>query len=295
MRHWQAPILGLLMCAILGCTAAPTIHTSAWLERILQPAGPTGPDVVQMDVALVERPLGDAYLNVDLWTDADEQVVALESKAIVEDNGFRIGQIGGMTPVVLQTLLTSEKSCADPRRLRSHAGKPTKLVIGPETPLCRFQIQREGGTLQVALQRAQCSLEVVASLTDDGRTRLRFVPQIHHGDNNLLPRPATDLSGWIFKDERPTERYPQFAWEVTLAPNEYVVVGGRYDRPETLGHQIFLRGEEATPVQRLLVIRTSRPSQTLDTAQSLATAEMVPARFAAISGHPQPTVRGTAP
>jgi hypothetical protein len=294
MRHWQALLFGLWTCWLCGCTSGPTLRTNSWLDRFLQPAGPTGPDVVQMDVALLERPLGDPYINRDLWMDADEQIVSLDSKAVVEDNGFRIGEIGGITPVGLQTLLTSERSCANPRRLRAHAGKATKLVIGPEMPLCRFQIQRQGGTLQVALERAQCSLDVETSLTSDGRTRLRFVPQILHGETSLLPRPAADRSGWILKEERPTERYPQLAWEVTLAPNEYVIVGGRYERPETLGHQCFLRGDEATPVQRLLVIRTSRPGRDLDPAPPVAAG--VPAHLGAIASHAsQPTVRGVAP
>jgi hypothetical protein len=45
---------------------------------------------------------------------------------------------------------------------------------------------------------------------------------------------------------------------VTLAPNEYVVVGARFDRPGSLGYQAFVRADESPPVQRLLVIRTSR-------------------------------------
>jgi hypothetical protein len=265
MRHGPALLFALCTCLLLGCNSSqPILRTSTWLERVLQPAGPTGPDTIQMDVALVERPLGDGYINGELWNSADEQVVALESKAIIEDNGFRVGQIGGITPAGLQTLLTSERSCANPRRLRSRAGKPTRLILGPEMALCRFQILRDGGTVQVALEKAQCTLEVTGTLANDGHTRLRFVPQILHGDTRLLPRPASDRSGWILGEDRPTDRYPQLAWEVSLAPNEYVLVGGRYDRPETLGHQCFLRGDEQNPVQRLLVIRTSRPGKDLD-------------------------------
>src|SRR5262245_20577897 len=145
MRHGPALLLGLCFCLLVGCTTAqPIMRTTTWLERFLTPAGPTGPDTVQMDVALLERPLGDAYVNNELWNSADEQVVALESKALVEDNGFRIGQIGGITPAGLQMLLTSEKSCAHPRRLRLHAGKATRLILGPDMPLCRFQNQRDG-------------------------------------------------------------------------------------------------------------------------------------------------------
>jgi hypothetical protein len=77
-------------------------------------------------------------------------------------------------------------------------------------------------------------------------------------------RPAEDRSGWLMDTRRPKEDFTVFSWEATLAPNEYLVIGGRYDKPETLGHQCFVRSEEATPVQRLLVIRccSVKPSAT---------------------------------
>src|ERR1700691_3698612 len=108
MRHGTALLLGLLASALIGCASTEQTHKGNWLDKLLRPGGPTGPDVVQMDVALIERPLGDAYLNKDLWLAADEQVVSLDNKAILQDNGFRIGQVGGLTPAGLQALLTSD-------------------------------------------------------------------------------------------------------------------------------------------------------------------------------------------
>jgi hypothetical protein len=276
MRHRTALVVALWTGAFIGCAGRQPLRTSTWLDRLLQPAGPAGPEAVQMDVALLERPFGDHYLNEQLWEVADEQVVALESRARLEDNGFRIGQIGGITPAELQGLLTSERSCVNPRRLSTLAGRPSKLVLGPELAVCRFQVARGSAAVPVSLEKAECSLEVVPSLTADGRTRLRFVPQILHGEIHLLPRPAADLSGWILKEERATERYQQLAWEVALAPGEYVLIGGRYDRPKTLGQQCFLRSDEPTPVQRLLVIRTTRSGKEAEPVAPLAFDERFP-------------------
>lgn len=264
MRHWQAILLGLLASMLLGCVSNRTARPTSWLDRFLQPAGPVGPDTIQMDVALIEKPFGDSYLNRDLWNDADEQIIPLESKAVLEDNGFRIGQIGGITPVGLQLLLTSERSCANPRRIRCLQDKANKLVLGPESPTFSFQIATEGEPTEINFDKAQCALEVTARLTPDGRTKLRFVPQVFHGETSLLPRPAGDLSGWILKEERAVERYAQFAWEVTLGGNEFLIVGGRYEKPYTLGHECFLRRDEQNPVQRLLVIRTHRAEKPND-------------------------------
>ena len=89
-RGWA---LAMLLSVVLGgCTTARPLRSTGWLDRFRRLNGPTGPDVVQMDIALLERPVGDSYINRDLWTTADEQVIALERKAQLDDNGFRVGQ-----------------------------------------------------------------------------------------------------------------------------------------------------------------------------------------------------------
>jgi len=295
MRQGTALLIGLLSCLLAGCMSVqPVRSTSAWLDRFLHPAGPTGPDAVQMDVALLECPLGDRYINRTLWMDADEQVIALENRAGLEDSGFRIGQIGGITPVGLQALLTSERTCANPRRIRTLAGKATKLVLGPELPVCSFQSQREGAASLLSLEQAQCTLEIVPTLTADGRTTLRIVPQVFHGETKLLPKPAADLSGWMLQEERASERFADLTWEVTLAPGEYLIVGGRFDRPQTLGHQCFLRGDERTPMQRLLVIRTARADKGVDEPFSPLATEGANGFTPALANHAaHTTVRGS--
>ena len=99
---------------------------------------------------------------------------------------------------------------------------------------------------------------VVPSLTREGRVHLRFTTEIRHGQAAVVPQPA-ERALWVLQKQQPTESFSALGWEVTLAPNEYVVVGGRYDRPGTLGQLFFVRPEESPPRQRLLVIRTARP------------------------------------
>jgi hypothetical protein len=105
---------------------------------------------------------------------------------------------------------------------------------------------------------------VTPSLTDDGRIRLHFTPQVRHGEEAVRPGPAADRSGWVMQAQRPTESYEALGWDVTVAPNEYVIVGARSNKPATLGHASFVRPGEAVPVQRLLVIRTTRPDKGLE-------------------------------
>lgn len=286
-------IAGLVLGGLVGCVASPKGKPLSWLHHFRQNALPAGPDVVEMDVAVVERPVGDRYLNEELWTFADEQVIALERKAVLEDNGFRVGQVGGITPAGLQELLTSKKSCADPRGLHLLAGKPTTLRLGTERPRVCFEVHHEGQVRPYELHSALCTLEVEPSLTPDGRTRLRFTPLVHHGQKTPTYRPAKDRSCWMVHDQRPSERFPQLGWEVDLVPNEYVVVGARFDRPGTLGYESFIGGVEAAAAQqRLLVIRTRRALPPAEPAESAAAVSAQVPR--PLAYHAATTARGTA-
>jgi hypothetical protein len=228
------------------------------LDRLHPLQAPAGVDIVRMDVALLERRAGDAYLNDGLWALTDESGIPLECRTMLEENGFRIGQIGGIPPPELLALLTSKRSCANPRQIRLHAGAAQELSLGPLMPSCRFQLAEDGATDAVALEQAQLMLMVVPRLKSDGRIGLRFTPQIEHGEARLVACPAADHTGMMLQRQRSLCRYPALSWEVALAPNEFVVVGARAERPESLGQVAFVRTQESPPVQRLLVIRTSR-------------------------------------
>jgi hypothetical protein len=256
MRGRLALVLALWVGAAAGCTPVEKVSSTSWLPRLPSFQGPVGPDVVQMEVALLERPLGDPYINKDLWQFADERVVGPDRKAVMEGSGFRIGQVSGrLTPSGLLALLTSKRCCANPRALRVHAGHPTPLELGPALPVCRFQIDQDGQPVTAEFAQAQCRLVVVPSLAGDGKTVLRFTPQVVHGAAAQVYRVTDDHTGLTMVTQRPTQDYPDLSWEATLAPDEYLVVGGCYDKPGTLGHQSFVRPDEAPPVQRLLVVR----------------------------------------
>jgi hypothetical protein len=228
-----------------------------------------------MEVALLEVAAGDQSLGNGLWTFVDESTVPLEKKDVLEGNGFRVGQVSKTPPAELLDLLTSPRSNPSPRHVLVHSGKTGKdragkpLELGPPRQKSRFQVRQDQGEqpADVELEQAQCCLLVVPALTEDGRTRLTFTPQVRHAGRDPMPwRPNADHSGWTRQLEQAVESYPALGWEVTLAPGEYVLVGARRNRPGTLGHECFVRNDEPTPVQRLLVIRTARSPSAPDFA-----------------------------
>jgi hypothetical protein len=255
-------IAGLLAALLLGCTTGPAVHSTSWLERLRPYHLPAGPDLVQLDVALLERPLGDPFINEELWVLVDEQAVAMERKVVLEENGFRIGQVGGITPAKLQALLTAEAGRTNRRRHYIHTNDPAVVPLGPAAPNFRFQVRQEATLALVSLERAECVLSIVPSIKSGGVVRLRVTPQIRHGESRLAPAAATDNSGWILQEQRPTESYADLAWEIAVTPGQYLVIGGRPDQPDSLGYQCFFRPDQS--VQRLLVIRASRSAPEQD-------------------------------
>jgi hypothetical protein len=258
MRRWRALLPGLVALLPLACLPGQPGQTFYRRDSLRAFHGPVAPDVIMMDVALLERPAGDAFINRELWRFTDKQVVPLEQGAILEDNGFRVGLVVGLPPTELNALLTSPRACVNPRRRFLAAGATASIKLGPTQPECRFRLRQEDGVTEVVLEQAQCAFTVVATPTADGRTRLRFTPQVEHGEMVPHYAPVPDQSGWVMEIKQQCNAYPNLAWEVTVAANDYLVIGTWIDQPDTLGHQAFVDPQSAAPVQRLLVLRTFR-------------------------------------
>src|SRR5260221_1268017 len=126
--------------------------------------------------------------------------------------------------------------------------------------MCQFQLAAEGTEEAVALERAQCLMQVTPVIGDEGKITVQFLPQIQHADRKrqgqLIPTIALAL-----QSNRATEGYPALRWDVTLGPNEYVLVGARFDKPQSLGYRFFVTAEGEKPTQRLLAIRAGRFGQ----------------------------------
>lgn len=266
MCRWLAVLIALGCGALGGCLSGNKERTTA---RSYGPplAGVVGEDVVYLDVAVIERTFGDAFLNHELWSETDEEVIriedeqaaGLERKSALKQNGYRVGQVGGLLPSKLQDLLTSPR--CQTRRIQKHAGHEITLACGPPWPHCRCQLLYDDCSATVEVDKAQCALAVVPELAGDGRIRLRFTPRVKHGDVTAAFLPMLDADGvrhWDRQVHQAEEVYPWLSWTLTVAPNEYVVLGALVENGETLGEHFFLTCQEGQPiVQRLLVLRAA--------------------------------------
>jgi hypothetical protein len=261
MRLVQGLVLALCSGAILGCFTAQPERTLSQYQSPLPFDGPTGENAVQLLVALVERPVGDHSLNQEIWELVDEQGVDLERKGCLYDNGFRMGQFGSMPPAHLRDLICSERSCANPRRIRMYSGNSTTVVLGTTQEHCTFHLVNHHQTTPVEMDQAQCQFQIVPTLLADGSSRLQITPIIKHGQVVLQPHAVKDPAGtlrWELLAQQPVETYADLSWEQTVSDSEYIVIGAWLDRPDTLGQRCFMQADNDPPIQRLLVLRVLR-------------------------------------
>ncbi len=259
MRHYLAAALALTAASLTGCFTALPDRALTRYEAKLPFSSFAGEDVVQLDVYLVERPIGDVCINREVWELADEQTLQ-ERKQVLDDNGLRVCVLGDSPPDGLQTLLHSERSCANPRRLLFHAGQPTQIVLGPPTARLTVPLHQNGQTTLIDFDEAQCLLEATIRPAEDNKLVLNFSPQVRHGEQLATPRAVPLPSGelrWEPQVAQPTETYRGLSWELTVAANTFVAIGTRLDRPDTLGQRAFLN-TEGLRIQRLLVLRVNR-------------------------------------
>src|SRR5262249_28263467 len=157
---------------LAGCAAGSGVRSTSRFGKGQPFHGPIGPDVVRMEIALLECPVGDAFINGGLWEKADEQVGAVEQKAVLEENGFQVGQLRGIIPDEPQELLTPRRSNVNPSKREVLGGHPAKLNLGPVQARCSFEVAEDGQPVEVTLEQARCGLTVVAHLTADGKAHL---------------------------------------------------------------------------------------------------------------------------
>lgn len=250
-KPWQWALLLLGGCVWTG--DAP--HSES-LETLRPVTGPQGSDAVGLEVAVLEVSVGDRYANSGLWATLDEQVIPLDRKSLLDDNGFRVALISGMRPDRFDDLLKSPRTNPDPHWIQMRAGNTKVLTLGPSRAVCQFRITNDGkaGPI-VAFENAQCGVQIVPSLAADGRIQMAFVPIVQHGLRPLWPTAANaaDL-------QRPAERYSDLGWELTLTNGEFVLIGANFEKKESLGFATFVDPDAIRPIQRLLAIRAARPA-----------------------------------
>jgi hypothetical protein len=248
MRLARPLLIALLPVALAGC-----LHVAdrpRWLDPFpLLGATPDG-EAAAIEYVLIQRPAGGDDVNRRVWDRVDEQVLPFETRTLLEDAGLRVGIASESAPGPLRKMID------DPRTDRGHRGRlfaldqPTPLAAGALLPRAEFRVPApEHGDTKFARDTVCLGFEITVHDAGEGRVLIRLVPNARYRDpNRLLP---TD--GGIRGEA--TEDFPGAAFELIVAPTEYLVIGTDWYWKGTFGHLLFTGGTDDRPVQRLLVLR----------------------------------------
>jgi hypothetical protein len=244
----------IVLCATaVGCVSWADRPLGS-VVRSLAPVAPT--EGIYLESVLLERPIGDPFLDRDLWN-ATIPVGSQETRVLLSENGLRAGVLAGSLPQRFQTLLESDTEALNGRGLTFAMRKDEVLPTAGPHAKCEFRVLTDlaGQRTPVALTNVNAGLLVRPEAAKENRVRIVCEPRIQHGQRREWLRPTADGTDWVKVEEIPLERYPALAFDVTLGRNEYLVVGCFAEQPKTLGAALFGVEANGQPRQRVLVVR----------------------------------------
>jgi hypothetical protein len=285
-----ALVIGLATVCAAGCASDDSRKAPEWLQRMHTFWTDVRPDAMQMEFSYVRRSIGDTYLCEGLWHDIDETCIPLEKRPMLAANGLRVGFVTGTVPTKLQHWLCSDGQ-SEGHRLVQRAGHTSFVPLGPGGADQTITIAEDDRTRTLRLENTQCGLGVRLSVADNGDTLVHLEPCVRYGGLRQLPKLAKDGQSLEVTGERPEEKFPALACEMTLTPSDYIIIGGLADKPSTLGYACFVQPEANE--QFILVIRTPRAKPTnLDSSTNAdANGGAVPLAIQSIDGAPTPPAK----
>jgi hypothetical protein len=236
---------------------------------------PSGPSVVRsfapytpvegivLESVLFERPIGDSFLDRDLWK-ATLPVGSQETRVLLDENGLRAAVLAGNPPQQFQTLLESETEAINARQLTFAQRNEEVLPTSGPHAKCEFHLLADlaGKRTPVSLEKANCGVWVRPEATNDDRVKITCEPQIQYGQRRELIRPTSDGTGFTKYEEVPLARYPALTFDVPLGRNEFLLIGWHAEQGDTIGAALFGVEANSQPRQRVLVIRARQVNPT---------------------------------
>ena len=236
------------------------------------PPIPTSRDAMQLEVLLIERPIGDALLGDTFWNEVD-QVGSLEpeTRLALSRNGFRIGHTGSEPPRALEQMLelnSEAERTATPDQQKHLVGRRVVLASGSQTEVqagslfanCIVDLAGNDEAEAKEFKNARFLFRLKAERDQDGWARIEFAPEIHHGAYRL--RRVAGSGGFQLKTAQ--DVYPLYDQRFSLMLNvgEMAIITTDGENSGSVGGHFFLGDGENARVQRVLVVRLSDMTKT---------------------------------
>jgi hypothetical protein len=252
---------GFLML-LAGCTYDRGSQTR-WYDKFNLLGGP-GPETAFIEYVVIDRPFGSDDINSRIWDRIDEHVIPYETRDLLSSNGFRVGTVSTTTPGTLRTMIDAPHSSIGHRFKSFAAEKTVSLKFNPLSKAEFVAINESGQSTEFQPVDAKFGFQVTI-VPADGKSLVKFVPEMTHKDKSKYAPPGGAGIGWT---DEITETFPRAAFEVPIGEGEYIVIGTDAARRGTLGLTTFSQTEGSTQSQKLIVLRvgktgTDKPKPTL--------------------------------
>jgi hypothetical protein len=245
----------MLALSLAGCLNDRPARSTSLIDRVRGIGGPSGPDAVFIEYTHVERPAGDSAMNRQIWSQVDELVIPAETRALLAENGLRCGVVGGLLPSELESMLQNPRSPLGSRQRRLYVNNSAPIVVGGPVAQAEYRVRPtlESKETTIRFEQAKFVMNFTPAHGDSGRLSLKCVPEVEYNDRKRWT--PIGAAGEAWADQKPVERYPALAFEVSLSPREFLVIGADFSRGNWLGNQMFTDNPASQKVQRLLIIR----------------------------------------
>lgn len=242
----------LLLVMLAGCVSPEPSRTGTpWQSFKDNP----DPERILLDVAIVQRPFGDAFLDDEIWSHADEMIVPPEQRDLLELNGYRAGVIVGSPPEKLVNLLQSSRSRVQRRARSVGSGILLTQTLRESDDEIDATI-RIGKTSEEAIfDRPLFGFDLLPMRKSRSLVHLKLTPRVEAGDKSINYKPVPEESKWSLEVKRPTRVLSELAIDIPLAADQVLIVGPRLEREGTIGFHSFASSTDEDPAQRLLVVR----------------------------------------
>ena len=229
---------------ITGCTPIQPLENSRLQLKL--PTAKMTADAVEMEVAVADistNQLGDFET---VYNESDCMQCPLDVRRRLDAEGFRVSVVSSASPTGLQELLKPTDVAPDRfdafkqelasrgllgkkshlklhRQIQKKDGEEYLIEISDIHAQATILLPSSPGTSEpVTVQNAQACFRMTTWPQSDGKVRLEFVPEIHHGASRS--RFGIANRQFAFEDRRSIVRIDALQFEITVASGETVMI-----------------------------------------------------------------------
>ena len=248
-----------LIVTTCGCAHWRKEKESIGGRELKFPKARLSADSVGLEFGLAQLDNSQSMMFEHVWEQLDEQEVDLDVRKLLDQNGIRVAIMPSHAPAQFNKLVAprpleheqltlverklAEKGKLKPKsrmvehqRISNRDGQSHPIQTSDVHPELSWVIHNNDRQSFGSGKSVRGMFKVTTTPQGDGTVRLRFSPQIYHGD----PRPTYDVAGNAFfvESSQAVTKLAHLEFAVTVRPGESVVVAPTADLTD-LGKLFF--------------------------------------------------------